>query len=359
MPTVSVVIASYNHEKYVAETIQSVIDQTYQDFEIVITDDGSADGTVAEIRRFADPRIRLTCFESNCGACAAMDNCLDQAKGEYIAVLNSDDAFLPGKLDKQVRFLNDHPEIGAVFGLAQFMDEEGRRLTDTSHQYSAVFATANRSRHEWLNHFFFEGNCLCHPSVLLRRKCYETVGCYDRRLAQLPDLDFWVRLCMKYDIHIMDEELVKFRICRSNASAGTPEHLTRHWWEFRHVLDHYLGLENVDDLRRIFPDAKGLLTDRDADLIPFAVAMIALQKTGPTSFAHKSFALDTVFDLLADPERAQRVSTKCAFRYVDFLKLTGQIDAYNILRGPGSQRKPKMNPLKSAIRKLTGLGRNR
>ncbi len=358
MPTVSVIIASYNHEKYVGETLRSVLDQTYQDFEIVITDDGSQDGTVAEIRRFTDPRISLLCLESNCGAGVAVGHCLDRAQGRYIALLNSDDAFLPGKLDRQVRFLDEHPEIGAVFGGAQFMNEQSQRITDTHHQFHALFATANRSRYEWLNHFFFRGNCLCHPSILLRQECYETVGYYDPRLAQLIDLDFWVRLCLKYEIHILEEELVRFRVCRSNVSAATPEHLTRHWWEFRHVLDHYLAIASVDELLRIFPEAQGILKNNDPDLFPFAVAMMALQKTGPTSPPYRAFALDTLFDLLADPERARQVSSQCAFRYVDFLKLTGQTDAYGLVHSPGARKRSTRNPLQSILR-LAGLRRNR
>ena len=89
MPKISVVIASYNHEGFVAEALQSVLGQTCQDFEIVITDDGSTDRTVEAIRLCHDPRIRLFCFEENRGASAAMNHGIREAKGEYIAALAS------------------------------------------------------------------------------------------------------------------------------------------------------------------------------------------------------------------------------------------------------------------------------
>ena len=197
MPNVSVVIASYNHARYVADTLQSVLDQTYQDFEIVITDDGSSDETVAEIKKFTDPRIRFFSFPANRGACTAMRNCLENADGRYVAVLNSDDVFLPGKLAKQVQFLDTHPDIGAVFGYARMIDAEGDELAGrTKRTYLKIFEQANRSRFEWLNYFFFNGNCLCHPSVLIRKECYDTVGFLNENFAQLPDMDFWVRLCI-------------------------------------------------------------------------------------------------------------------------------------------------------------------
>ena len=99
MPKVSVIMASYNHEKYVGQAVQSVLDQTYQDFELVIADDGSTDRTAAEVAKFADPRIKFFPFSQNRGQFVTTNHCLRQATGEYIAVLNSDDAFLPTKLE--------------------------------------------------------------------------------------------------------------------------------------------------------------------------------------------------------------------------------------------------------------------
>jgi len=133
MPKITVAIPSYNHEKYIAHAIRSVLEQTFQDFEIVITDDGSSDETLQVIREFTDPRIRIYCNEKNCGASAAMNNCIQQAKGEYIAILNSDDLFSPDKLEKQVDFLDKNPEIGAVFGYAQIIDDtKGHTLAQAS-----------------------------------------------------------------------------------------------------------------------------------------------------------------------------------------------------------------------------------
>ena len=181
MPKVSVLIASYNHEKYIGYAIQSVLGQTYQDFEIVIVDDGSKDNSVEVIRSFTDPRIRLICFEQNQGACTAAKRLLQEAKGEYIAILNSDDAFLPEKLAKQVDFLDKNDKYGAVFSYAQIIDEAGEIFTDENHFYSKIFVQENKSRHEWLRYFFYNGNCLCHPSIMIRSECYESVGFYDER----------------------------------------------------------------------------------------------------------------------------------------------------------------------------------
>ena len=139
MPRVSIVLPSYNHEKYVRECIQSALDQTYQDFEIIITDDGSTDGTVNVIKEFDDSRIQLYTHTENEGACNAINNCIKKAAGEYIAVLNSDDAWEPTKLEKQVKYLDSHPEIGAVFTKVVLVDEAGNLIGSENYNNFYIF----------------------------------------------------------------------------------------------------------------------------------------------------------------------------------------------------------------------------
>ncbi len=101
---------SYNHAAFVGEAIQSILEQSFQDFEIVVTDDGSRDGTPDVIRKFPDRRIKLEVFPENRGGVIAGNSAIRRASGKYIARLNSDDFFLPGKLEKQVAFLDANPE---------------------------------------------------------------------------------------------------------------------------------------------------------------------------------------------------------------------------------------------------------
>ncbi len=326
MPKVSVVMASYNHERFVAETIQSVLDQSYQDFEFIITDDGSADRTVDVINRFDDPRIKLFCFPQNHGACRAINNCINEAKGEYIAVINSDDAWFPNKLEKQVNFLDSHPDIGAVFSYAQIIDEDSNDLAENNHAYQKIFIQQNKNRFEWLKHLFW-GNCLCHPSILIRKVCYEITGLYDERYAQLPDWDFWIRLCMRYDIHIITELLTKFRVHQNeqNASGNRPDAMTRFHLETTQVMRNYLNPLVIENFLEIFslstnvPEAgvSVVIEKIESELIPFFIAKIALQIDRA---AYKYFGLDLLYKMCSNPEIAQRLKNKYSF---DFNSLTG------------------------------------
>jgi glycosyltransferase involved in cell wall biosynthesis len=355
MARVSVVIASYNHGKYVGEAIESVLSQDYQDFEIVITDDGSTDDSVERIKEFTDPRIRLFCFPANRGACTAMRNCLEHATGHYVALLNSDDAFLPGKLTRQVQFLDAHPDVGAVFGHATVVDAQGNSLAGrTSRAYLTVFDQPNRSRFEWLRYFFLHGNCLCHPTLLIRRECYDTVGFLDERYAQLPDLDFWIRLCMRYDIHIMQEPLIRFRLHsdEGNASGKTPPKVRRATWEYRHLLDHYLKIDSSRTLQKIFPEAHQYGDSIDPQLIPYALARIALEAQ-PLSQVRQMFAVETLFALLQDDATARTLAATFGFTYRDFIELTGRYDLFGISEINELRDKIK-HPLRSWSRRLAG-----
>jgi glycosyltransferase involved in cell wall biosynthesis/uncharacterized coiled-coil protein SlyX len=331
MPRISVIIPSYNHGKYIDEAIQSVLDQDYQDFEIVITDDASTDDTVERIKQFDDPRIRVYEFNMNRGAAAASNHCIAQSTSEYISVLNSDDAYMPDKLGKQVRYLDEHPQTGAVFGRAKLIDEEGADFRDTGHAYYAIFHQPNRTRCEWLNHFFFRSNCLCHPSVMIRRKAYDLIGLYDERLAQLPDLDCWIRLCLKFDIHIIQEELVRFRIRdrESNASAASETSQNRLGFEFHVLLDNYLRIESVSDLLQVFPEVSSIVPDMEDGLVPYFVAKIAWDSAMSTPM-HKLFAARTLYTLLGDKQLSGKIKERCDFSPADLSRLLGGYDIFNI-----------------------------
>src|SRR5258706_8949117 len=182
---VSVILTSYNHSKYLREAIDSVLSQTFTDFELIIWDDASTDGSWPIITSYSDPRVRA--FHNDVqkrGLWGINKSISELALGEYIAVHHSDDIWEPQKLEKQVAFLDEHPEIGAVFSNALIIGENSEPFEDTSHFYYKIFEQPNRTRYEWLNYFYFHGNALCHPSVVIRKACYKNCGLYRYGFAQ-------------------------------------------------------------------------------------------------------------------------------------------------------------------------------
>ncbi|MGD9900528.1 MAG: glycosyltransferase, partial [Calditrichaceae bacterium] len=202
-PLVSVVIPSYNQGKYIEKAINSVLTQDFDNFELLISDDASPDNSWEIIQRFEDPRIRTYRQRKNLGAVGNLVFLIRESRGKYVALLNSDDYWLPGKLDKQVEIMESDPELGACFTWADLVDENGNTITGIEEIWSDVFRQPNRTQAEWLNHFFFRGNCLCHPSMLIRRDVYRHMNYYNPALRQLPDFEMWIRLVKHYPINII------------------------------------------------------------------------------------------------------------------------------------------------------------
>lgn len=223
-PIVSVCMATYNHAPFIRTAVESVLRQSFTDWEMVITDDGSRDGTLAALDVIKDDRLHIERFPENRSACVALNHCIRRARGRFIAVLNSDDAWAPEKLAKQLAVMHEQPQTAAVFTLAAMIDERGHPLP-ADHPGQQTFHQPNRDRREWLRRLIFNGNCLCHPSVLVRADVYREVGLYDECMAQLPDLDMWIRICLRHDIHVLQERLTFFRLLdrERNASGNRPE----------------------------------------------------------------------------------------------------------------------------------------
>ncbi|MFJ6324045.1 MULTISPECIES: glycosyltransferase [unclassified Rhizobium] len=321
-PKVSVVIPAYNHEKYVVEAVESVLAQSYQNFELLIMDDGSTDTTPQILRRYADdPKVKLFLFEKNRGAAHSHNHGILESRGEYIALLNSDDVWEPNKLAEQVAFLDAHPEIAAVFTPASFIGEQSQPLADHQHHLGRIFDQPNRTRHEWLR-FFFVRNALCHPSSLVRRECYEELGLYDPRFGNLPDYEMWIRLCLKHEIHVMPKPLIRFRIRDGEAQASAPSSAGSHRWRLEHkqLARRYLEIPSIADFNLIFPENAGNRFD-DARLIPFYLAdFIFSQNVNPHT---RDFAFETLYDFMASDENRSLVEGIHGFQMKNFLNMTG------------------------------------
>lgn len=329
MAEVSVFLTSYNHEKYLIESINSVINQTYKDFELIIADDASTDNSWDIIKKFTDTRIKAFRNSKNDGG-YFLDLFPQGLKGKYIAIHHSDDIWEPDKLERQVAYLDQNPGIGAVFTNASIIGEDGLPFTDVSHFYYNIFSQPNRTRHQWLNHFFFRGNALCHPSLLIRKECYERCGSYRNGFVQLGDFDMWVRLCFKYEIYVLPQKLVQFRVRDNfaNASSATYENTVRQQFEYLQILDNYLQISSFEELVEIFPEAEKFYRSEGTDL-PFSLAMIALQNSQDRPY-HEIFGLQLLFNAIQDPVRAKKINSLYGFDVHDYFELSGKHDIFSI-----------------------------
>ncbi len=325
-PMVSVRIPAYNHEKYIHACISSILNQTFQDFEIVIVDDGSKDGTVDVIRQFDDPRIKLEVLEKNGGMNVAVEHCMRRCAGQYIANMCSDDVWMPTKLEKQVAYLQQHPEVDAVFTRVLLIGENGEERNAANEPNAHIFDCQNREPQQWLRHFFYHGNCLCNPSVLIRRQVYEKFHYQDKRFLSLSDFDLWVRFSFSHRLWILDEKLTCFRIRNhyQNVSAATPANLNRLAFEYKQILDHYLQMQSPEVLTQIFPEALAY-GKPTAETIPYFLGRLAVDTGTPY---HTLWGLEKIYALLGNESASAYLAEACGFRYVDFIQMTAKANVF-------------------------------
>jgi glycosyltransferase involved in cell wall biosynthesis len=304
-PAVSVVIKAYNHAPYVAQSIESVLTQSFQDFEIVITDDGSTDATPEIIRSFGDPRIRFERFEQNRGIAAAMNATVARARGELIAILNSDDFALPGRLETQVAFLREHSEVAAVFSVPRQVDENGEPAAGFGPLFDIPFDEPNPPRQAWLRRFFFRGNSLCAPSAMVRHAVYREIGEDDPRLFNLHDYDRWIRLLEKHEIFVMREPLTafRFRANDANASGGRHDATVRSAFEWFQILKRYRAFA-PELLREIFAED---IVRHNVDTTGATGTWLAEVALAGNSQWHFLFALDTLFEAASEDRDYRRL----------------------------------------------------
>lgn len=328
MPKVSVILSSYNHEKYLAASIQSVLEQTFSDFELLIFDDGSSDASQEIIRAFDDPRIKTFLYEKNRGPYYAIQEPLKSARGEYLAFQHSDDIWEPEKLSAQVEFLDAHSEYAACFTHVKFIDESGE-LYDLpeGHPYKLVFKKKNRSREEWLNNLFWNLNCFCNPSVLFRNK-RENLA-LNACLWQLPDFYMWLNLCKRHNVYVLERELIKFRLRRENqnsVSSLSLERSIRISNELYFTAREFFSLTgDAQEFLKIFPEAEEYLVG--GEILPeFALAKLCLRHHLPS---YQKMGLEKLYDLLNSPAAA---AIKKLYDYDEknFIRDTGAADVFGI-----------------------------
>lgn len=258
MPQVSVILPNYNGGKYIARTIESVLKQTYKDLELIVIDDASIDHSREIISSYKDPRLIVKYNKVNRHIAYTCDEGLKLASGQYIARIDSDDYWDETKLEKQVEFMSQHPDIGACFARVHLIDEEGINADKRFPELSNLFnLQPNRSQKDWIHYFLFIGNCLCHTSVLIRSSALDKVGRkYSLAFVPAEDYELWTRLVTEYPIYILEEPLVYYRwgSGESKVSSMNNEGLTAFENVQMLVREKYLNTVSDARLREYFSD---------------------------------------------------------------------------------------------------------
>lgn len=235
---ISVVIPLYNKEKQIINTLQSIFRQTYQDFEIVVINDGSTDNSVAEVERIHDPRIRLI-NQQNTGVSVARNRGIQESKGEYIALLDGDDEWMPDYLKTQIELAQKYPECDVYAVNYCFRDMTGQTIPTKINQLPFIGADGI------LANYFEVASCshppICSISIMVRKGVFESVGGFPIGIKSGEDLLTWARLACKYKIAYSTKPLAVF--VESASDTNVSKAIQRSGGE-QYVLDELLKLYN-------------------------------------------------------------------------------------------------------------------
>jgi len=207
-PAVSVVIPAYNRERFIESAVRSVIHQTFTDWELIVVDDGSTDSTAPIVQSNADPRIRVVALRCNSGIAAARNLGLEEARGQFIAWLDSDDVAKPDRLARQVAYLRDHPDVALVGGCAHKIADDGRRLPGTR---VPPFEHDDIRCRQLLTSAFQQSAIMGRANVL---KNYR----YDPSFEVCEDIDVCVRIAVDHRLANMPAVLVERRMHATQVS---------------------------------------------------------------------------------------------------------------------------------------------
>jgi glycosyltransferase involved in cell wall biosynthesis len=207
-PLVSVTIPVYNAEKYLRETIESVLNQTYKNFELILVNDASTDSSKELILSFSDPRISYYENPANMGIVKTRNNCVHYAKGKYIAILDNDDISLPIRLEKEVEFLESNPEYGLCGSFYDVIDSNGNftvRIEVPCTSYD-------------INTYLIFNNCFCHSSVMIRSELMKE-NKFVESYELMEDYDLVYRLSGKTKMANLPVYTTKYRVHGKNQST--------------------------------------------------------------------------------------------------------------------------------------------
>ena len=223
-PKVSVIIPTFNRANLVGNAIQSVLNQTFRDFEVIVVDDGSEDNTKEVVSKFGDQVAYL--YQENQERSAARNNGIKHSRGQYITFLDSDDLYLPDKLKVQVELMDKNPEYGMSYSSSVWMDENNKYL------------------HTWrdsLNGWIFPEmmlaihNKITVPSVMINRRVLDDVGYFNESINICEDYEYWCRIAMKYPVLLIKKALV---IINTNTEPSDE----RFFSYFTSTLSYYQGI---------------------------------------------------------------------------------------------------------------------
>lgn len=327
-PLVTVLMSSYNHGKFIADGLESVLNQSYKNLQIIVVDDGSQDDTQDILRSYKDERLTVLMTDKNT-AFRLYETVKSKIQGEYVAELASDDSWDLDKIQKQVDFMETHKEIGAVFSWCEVLTQDLKE----KERLEKVFNVQNKEMYEWFWELIVVGNEFNNPSVMFRTEVFRKYDGYRFQYRQLQDLELWLRMLPHEQIYIMPEKLTYYtwhpEDNTGNISADTVENMVRLDTEMSYILfDIFRNTEGAFFNRAFARELEGDTSVEEADVICKKFLILAcfnssVFQDAAILYYHEFIRKEGVLDILEQ---------KYGFSRADFWKYEGEKGSVHDMR---------------------------
>ncbi len=314
-PKVSVIFSFYNDAKYLHDSINSVLNQSFQDFELIIIDNGSTDNSFKVANEYAkkDRRIKIIQSQENYfGGSINLTKLLEETNGEYIKLFCADDILIENCLETQINLLEQNSQYIAGFTNMLIVDEDGQSRNKT------MECVIKNNRFEYLNYIFYHNSPFTFPSSIVRKSAFTQNMSSDIRLVHFFDVKMWVEILKQGEVFVIEENLVKYRT-RNN--QGNISNITRsqekakaYAFEMHLFYEEFFKIDNFSLFEKIFPESTKYLDkidkNTDQDLLPIVAAILLYNSEKFDLFyfgLKKNIALLKIFDLIKDAKTLERV----------------------------------------------------
>ena len=323
MSKVSVLVMTFNQENCIQDCINSILNQTFQDFEIIINDDCSTDRTLDKIQEIKDDRIKIIKPGYNQGINAALTNLIQNSDGEYVVIIAGDDMLKKNHLETMVNYLDTHSNIDTVYCNVTPIDEKGNVRKDLGKDF---IKTTDAPSADQLHQAFMYGNFAISPGMTVRREAISKILPLPYGIINNQDFKIHIDLLInKSENCILPEKLVLYRqpYDNNNVSAkGLPTEL-RESLEFEYVMESFLKITDIKFLEEIFrEEIKETGIYPYSDTVPFFLGRMAILAKKD---AKKSWGYHKILNFLSKKENFDIVNQKYGFTYKDLLGLTKTI----------------------------------
>ena len=218
MPKVSVILPTYNRVNYLLESVNSILEQSFTDFELIISDNASTDNTEEIVKGIKDKRIVYNRNAKNIGVSRNYNKCLELCTGEYIQIFSDDDIMMKDCLSKSVSILDGNLDVGLVHTDIKMIDAQGKIISNSHWANMAwkKWATVHNSsklfnKETYHKYLYRIQNIICMPTVMIRKSIISKIGYMDEALKVLVDLDYWLKITLFSDVYFINEKLVYYR----------------------------------------------------------------------------------------------------------------------------------------------------